>query len=72
MQERYSVQEYAEKMKVNPSTVYRWIQQGKVSTEQINGVIHVVDNHSQDATALIAQMQSEVEYLRKENAELRQ
>jgi predicted RNase H-like nuclease (RuvC/YqgF family) len=53
MQKRYTIQEYADKMQVNASTVYRWSQQGKLTTEKIDGVLHVIvdDEKMQDETA---------------------
>jgi hypothetical protein len=78
MKIRIPVNEYAMQKQLNPSTVYRWIQQGKIETEKTDGLLHVVvdvdeialknvNNHE----SLIAQMQSEIEYLREENRQLR-
>ncbi|MBC8378744.1 MAG: hypothetical protein H8E62_06185 [Planctomycetes bacterium] len=52
-QKRYTIQEYADKMQVNASTVYRWSQQGKLTTEKIDGVLHVIvdDEETQDKNA---------------------
>jgi len=52
-QKRYTIQEYADKMQVNASTIYRWAQQGKLTTEKINGALHVIvdDEKMQDETA---------------------
>ena len=79
MKTRLTVPEYAMQKGLNQSTVYRQIQQGKIETEKIDGVLHIIadidENESQNANdqeALISQMQSEIEYLRKENEQLRE
>ena len=79
METKLTVPEYAMQKGLNQSTVYRWIQQGKIDTEKIDGVLHVVvaldEIESQNASIkepLIAQMQEEIEYLREENKQLRE
>jgi predicted transcriptional regulator len=77
METKLTVPEYAMQKGLNQSTVYRWIQQGKVETEKIDGILHIVvdvdEIESQDANvkeSLIAQMRSEIDYLREENKQL--
>jgi predicted RNase H-like nuclease (RuvC/YqgF family) len=79
METKLTVPEYAMQKGLNQSTVYRWIQQGKIDTEKIDGVLHVIvdvdEIESQNASIkepLIAQMQEEIEYLREENKQLRE
>jgi len=81
MQERYTIQEYADKMQVNASTVYRWVKQGKLSTEKVNGVSHIIigDANMQEEVAkmqndsgLIAELRERIRYLEAENAKKNQ
>ena len=79
METKLTVPEFAMQKGLNQSTVYRWIQQGKIDTEKIDGVLHVIvdvdEIESQKANnqeSLIAQMQEEIEYLREENKQLRE
>ena len=78
MEAKLSVPEYARQMGVNASTIYRWIRQEKIDTEKIDGVLHVILNseeidlqNANSQEAIIAQMRSEIEYLREENRQLR-
>lgn len=79
MKTRVAVPEYAMQKGLNQSTVYRWIQQEKIETEKVDGVLHIVvdldEIESQDANckeSLIARMRSEIDYLREENKQLRE
>jgi predicted site-specific integrase-resolvase len=76
MQKRYTVQEYATKMQVDISTIYRWARQGKVLTEKILGVLHIVvdDTEMQKENTqmpndddIIAELRERIRYLEKEN-----
>jgi transposase-like protein len=78
MEAKLSVPEYARQMGVNASTIYRWIRQEKIDTEKISGVLHVILNseeidlqNANSQEVIIAQMRSEIEYLREENRQLR-
>ena len=83
MKVRYTVKEYSEKIQVDLSTIYRQIKSGKIQSELVDGVLHVVCDEengvkieaadanviANDANSnqnLIAQMQSEIEFLHKE------
>ncbi len=78
---KLSVPEYATIMKISPPTVYRRIKAGKLETETIDGVLHVIVDESQLNSDEIQQrsgelfselqnrieaQQSEIQYLREE------
>ncbi len=66
---KLTVPEYASQVQVDQSTVYRQIKAGRLKSEQIDGVLHVLVEPPEDAKdngTLLARLQDEVEYLRKE------
>jgi len=75
MQERYTAQEYAEKMQVNISTVYRWIKQGNLATEKNNGVLHILTDSEKIPenmqNNIVIELRKQVVRLEKENDDLR-
>lgn len=84
MKQRIKVYDYATRMGIGVSTVYRHIKAGKLETETIDGVLYVLADEEElnaietplDAIAelkeRIEQQQTEIEYLRKELTEARQ
>ena len=77
MQQKLTVNEFASQMRISVPTVYRWIREGKVEFEKIDGVLHVIvtqeliDNYASieiDNTTqvLLKQLQQENEFLRAE------
>lgn len=84
MKQRIKVYDYATRMGIGVSTVYRHIKAGKLDTETIDGVLYVLADEEElnaietplDAIAelkeRIEQQQTEIEYLRKELTEARQ
>lgn len=84
MKQRIKVYDYATRMGIGVSTVYRHIKAGKLETETIDGVLYVLADE-EDLNAIetpldaiaelkerIEQQQTEIEYLRKELTEARQ
>jgi predicted nucleic acid-binding Zn-ribbon protein len=77
---KLTVPEYANLMKISPPTVYRRIKAGKIETETIDGILHVVVDESQFKKDEIQQpselfyslqtrieaQQAEIEYLREQ------
>lgn len=84
MKQRIKVYDYAKRMGIGVSTVYRHIKAGKLETETIDGVLYVLADEEElnaietplDAIAelkkRVEQQQTEIEYLRKELTEARQ
>jgi len=74
MMRKLKVSEYAKLMQCDDTTVYRWIKAGKVDTEKVDGVLHVLVDETElqtHATAsaesvFIVQLQAEIERLSKE------
>lgn len=67
-----SVQQYAEEMGISRSTVYRHIDQGKLETEEIEGVLHVVLDLSQNETDVPQYAKEMIQHLKEENQKLQQ
>ena len=74
MQKRYTVQEYAEKMQLNTSTIYRQVQQGKLTAQKIDGVLHILideaEMHTERAKMqndVVAELRKRIEHLEREN-----
>jgi hypothetical protein len=66
---KLTVPDYAKKVQLDQSTVYRQIKAGKLKSELIDGTLHVVVEPPKDAKdndALLARLQDEVAFLRKE------
>jgi hypothetical protein len=79
LMQKLTVPEYAKKVQLDQSTVYRQIKAGKLKSELIDGTLHVVveppkdakDNDAgcdafHDAFYTLARLQDEVAFLRKE------
>jgi excisionase family DNA binding protein len=67
-----TVQQYATEMGLSRSTVYRHIEQGKLETEDIDGVQHVVLDLSSSEPELPPYVSEMVQHLKTENEHLRQ
>ena len=70
-----TVQEYAEEHGINRSTVYKQEKAGKLDTETIDGVLHIVETVSTLATddvkdVLIRNLQEEIQSLKSQIEEL--
>ena len=77
---KLTVPEYATLMKISPPTVYRRVKAGKLETETIDGILHVIVDESQfnsdeiqqpselisEFQTRIESQQAEIEYLREE------
>lgn len=84
MKQRLKVYDYATRMRISVSTVYRQIKAGKLESETIDDVLYVlvdeeqlnsIEEQDDIATELrerIAHQDSEIEYLRNELSEARQ
>jgi hypothetical protein len=69
LMQKLTVPDYATKVQLDQSTVYRQIKAGKLKSELIDGTLHVVVEPPKDAKdndALLARLQDEVAFLRKE------
>lgn len=72
----FTIQEYAKEHGINRSTVYKQIKAGKLDTETIGDVLHVVETVStstmEDAKeVLISKLEEEVQSLKSQNEDLR-
>jgi predicted DNA-binding protein YlxM (UPF0122 family) len=70
-----TAQEYAKEYGINRATVYKQVKSGKLNTEMIDGVLHIVEIVSTLATedvkdALIRKLEEEVESLKSQIGEL--
>ena len=73
---RLTVKEFAEAAGLSRATIYRYIKQGKLDAERINGVLYVIQPETQNETG---ETETETlrnsvrtEFLRDENEKLRQ
>ena len=71
-----TIQEYAKEHGINRSTVYKQIKAGKLDTEMIDDVLHVVEILSTSAMGdakevLISKLEEEVQSLKSQNEDLR-
>ena len=71
-----TIQEYAKEHGINRSTVYKQIKAGKLDTEMIRDVLHIVETLSisimEDAKeVLISKLEEEVQSLKFQNEDLR-
>jgi predicted DNA-binding protein YlxM (UPF0122 family) len=71
----HTVQQFAAKQGINRSTVYKQVKAGKLNTETIDGVLHIVEIVSTLATddvkdALMRHLEEEVSSLRSQLEEL--
>ncbi len=71
-----TIQEYAKEHGINRSTVYKQIKAGKLDTETIDDVLHVVEMVSTSAmddakSVLISKLEDEVQSLKSQNEDLR-
>lgn len=67
-----TVQQYATEMGISRSTVYRHIEQGKLETDEADGVLHVVLDISQNEEKLSHYVSEMIQHLQTENEHLRQ
>jgi DNA anti-recombination protein RmuC len=67
-----TVQQYATEMGISRSTVYRHIEQGRLQTEEIDGVLHIILDMSQDEPKLPHYVAEMIQHLKTENEHLRQ
>ena len=71
-QQKLKVSEYARIMQCDASTVYRQIQQGKLETEKIDGVLHVIVDEDELQGHAIASEDQRIQLLLKENVWLKE
>lgn len=65
-EQAYTVAEFAELRDVNRATVYRWIQAGKVKTEERKGILHVVIDSAEESDSALAAVADVVSLLRQQ------
>lgn len=67
-----TVKEYAQENNVTTRTVYRWIDEGKIQAEKVDGKLVIIGdisttpNITEEKEKLMEQLRNENEYLRKE------
>jgi hypothetical protein len=67
-----TVQQYATETGISRSTVYRHIEQGKLETDEVDGVLHIVLDMSQNDPKLPHYVSEMIQHLQTENEHLRQ
>ena len=70
--QKLKVSEYARIMQCDASTVYRKIQQDKLETETIDGVLHVIVNENELQKKAIVSDEQRIELLLGENKWLKE